>query len=64
MVKFNGILFFVDIIIGIYFLNEGFTPNFVNLQFLDPIKGWIFIGGAVLLFIQGLMISMRRTPQR
>jgi hypothetical protein len=60
MAKLNGILFFVDLILGLYFINIGFTPNFVNLAFLDPIKNWIFIGGGALLIISGLMSMSRR----
>jgi len=59
MAKFNSILFFVDIIVGIYFLNLGF--NFVNLQFLDAIKNWIAIAGGALLILSGLMTMGRRT---
>ena len=63
MVKANGVLFFVDIILGLYLFNLGFTPAFVNLSFLDPIKGWFLIGSAILLVLQGIMISMRRIPK-
>jgi hypothetical protein len=62
MVKFNGVLFFVNLIVGLYFINMGFTPNFVNLAFLDSIKNWIEIGGGALLIISGLMSMSRRTP--
>lgn len=61
MAKFNSILFFVDLIIGIYFLNLGL--NFVNLQFLDPIKNWIAVAGGALLILSGLMSISRRTQQ-
>jgi len=59
MAKFNSILFFVDIIIGVYFLNLGL--NFVSLQFLEPIKNWIAVAGGVLLILSGLMTMGRRT---
>ncbi len=61
MARFNSILFFVDIIIGLYFLNLGL--NFVNLQFLDSIKSWMEIGGGALLILSGLMTMSRRTQQ-
>ena len=63
MAKLNGILFFVDLILGFYFINLGSTPNFVTLAFLDPIKNWIEIGGGALLILSGLMTIGRRTKQ-
>jgi hypothetical protein len=63
MARFNSILFFVNLIVGLYFLNMGL--NFVNLSFLDSIKNWIAIGGGALLIISGLMsMSRRTTPYR
>jgi hypothetical protein len=58
MAKFNSILFFVNLIVGLYFLNLGL--NFVNLAFLDSVKNWIEIGGGALLIISGLMAMTRR----
>jgi hypothetical protein len=59
MARFNSLLFFVNLIVGLYFLNLGF--NFVNLAFLDSIKNWIEIGGGGLLIISGFMAMSRRT---
>jgi hypothetical protein len=57
----KGLLFFVNLIVGLYFINFGF--NFVNLQFLDAIKNWIVVAGGALLIISGLMLIMRpRVP--
>jgi len=63
MARFNSVLFFVNLIVGLYFLNLGL--NFVNLSFLDSIKNWIEIGGGALLIISGLMsMSRRNVPYR
>ena len=63
MARFNSVLFFVNLIVGLYFLNMGL--NFVNLSFLDSIKNWIEIGGGALLIISGLMsMSRRNVPYR
>jgi hypothetical protein len=57
----KGILFFVNLIVGLYFINSGF--NFIDLAFLDAIKNWIIVAGGALLIISGLMLIMRpRVP--
>ena len=58
MVKLNGLLFVVDLIIGLYLLNVGF--NFVNLAFLDSMKNVLVAIGGGLLIIGGLMTIARR----
>ena len=60
MVKLNGLLFIIDLIIGLYLINIGF--NFVNLAFLDSLKNWIVAIGGGLLIIGGLMSMGRRNP--
>ncbi len=53
------IWFFVHLIVGLYFVNLGFS--FVDLGFADPIKNYVTIAGGILIIIAGFM-SMKKTP--
>jgi hypothetical protein len=57
MKNLNGILLFMDVLVGLYLLNLGL--NLVPLSFLEPIKEWLIIGGGVLIIITGMM-NLRR----
>jgi len=61
MVKFGSIIFFFDLIFGIYLIISGL--NLVDLSFLDSIKNWIILVGGILLIISGI-ISMNRYSTR
>jgi uncharacterized membrane protein len=57
MVRFGGILFIVNLIAGLYFLNLGF--NFFAIpESLSMLDKWMNIIGGVLLIVGGFF-SMR-----
>ncbi|OGJ12982.1 hypothetical protein A3K82_00990 [Candidatus Pacearchaeota archaeon RBG_19FT_COMBO_34_9] len=59
MVKIGGVLFFVSLITGLYFLNLGF--NFIPIPAaLASVNKYMNIFGGILLIIGGIF-SMRRT---
>ena len=60
MAGIGSILFFVDLIIGLYLINYGM--KFITFTLPDSINAWIIAIGGGLLILGGLMamMSMRR----
>jgi hypothetical protein len=62
MVKLGGILFFVNLIAGLYFLNLGF--NFIALpESLASLSKWMNVIGGILLILGGFFTMRQTTPR-
>lgn len=60
-IKIGGILFFVSLIIGLYFLNAGL--DIVALTFIpDAVTKWIMVLGGILVIVGGFFAMRALTP--
>ncbi len=55
MVKLRFVLFFINLVIGLYFVNKGF--DFIGLpEFILSIDKWILIVGGAMIIISGILV--------
>ena len=62
MVKLGGILFYVNLIAGLYFLNLGFN-FFLIPESLASLSKWMNVVGGILLILGGFFTMRRTTPR-
>ncbi len=58
MIRGKTIWFLINLIVGLYFVNMGFS--FIDLSFIAKYNNWIIAIGGILIIINGVMALRRR----